>query len=634
MRLLLACCLLLTVIVAQAQDDAPYRDANLPVEDRVEDLLSRMTLDEKIGQMTLIEKNSIRPDDVAEYAIGGVLSGGGGYPSAGNNTPSAWGDMVTAYQDAALATRLGIPVIYGVDAVHGHNNLRGAVIYPHNIGLGATGDADLVRRIGEVTAYDIAATGIYWNYSPVLAVPQDYRWGRTYEGYSGDPVLVTELALAMMEGMQSAQLNVPTQVIGTPKHFAGDGGAMWGTGMNGQIDRGDTRGDETELRALHVTPYADLIDAGARSVMVSFSSWNGLKMHAHEELITGVLKGEMGFDGFVVSDWQAIDEIPGDYYSDVVTSINAGVDMNMVPYDYRTFITATRDAVNNGDISMERIDDAVRRILRVKFEMGLFENALPDTALIDQIGGEAQRALGREAVAKSLVLLQNRNNALPISREIDTLFVVGSAADDVGVQAGGWTIEWQGRAGSVTEGTTILDAVTAAVSDDTTIIRDRLARFRGANDADGNPIQGDVGLVVVGESPYAEMEGDTPNPALSTADLNLITRTRERVDTLIVVVISGRPIDLTGIHEHADAIVAAWLPGTEAGGIADVLFGDVPFTGKLPFAWQRHSGQLPLDVDSTEYATCDDPLYPFGYGLITDTPEADQIMPDAACQAG
>ncbi|MBZ0288497.1 MAG: glycoside hydrolase family 3 protein, partial [Anaerolineae bacterium] len=370
-----------------AQEDAPYKDASLNAEERADDLLARMTIDEKIGQLTLVEKNSINPDDITDLFLGGLLSGGGGSPA--RNTPEGWAEMVDGYQELALATRLGIPMIYGADGVHGHNNLRGAVIFPHNIGLGATRNPELVEKTCNFTAKEMMATGIYWNYAPVVAVPQDIRWGRIYEGFSEDTGLVSELAVACLKGMQSGS----PYVVATPKHFVGDGGTVWGSATTGdyQIDQGVTDVDEATLRAIHLPPYKAAIDAGAQTIMVSFSSWGGMKMSAQKYLITDVLKGELGFTGFVVSDWGGIDQISGDYYADNVTSFNAGMDMNMVPYDYNRFIDVMYKAVESGDIPMERIDDAVRRILLVKFQMGLFEHPFSQPDLLAQVGSDEHR---------------------------------------------------------------------------------------------------------------------------------------------------------------------------------------------------------------------------------------------------
>ncbi|MCA0454254.1 MAG: glycoside hydrolase family 3 C-terminal domain-containing protein [Chloroflexi bacterium] len=617
-RSLIIFVLFLLALPVVAQDDvppadAPYKNAGLPVEERVEDLLARMTLEEKIGQMTLVEKNSIKTEDIAGMALGGLLSGGGGYPRT--NSAEAWAEMVDGFQQEALNTRLAIPIIYGVDAVHGHNNVKGAVIFPHNIGMGATRNAALVEQACAITAVETAATGIYWDYAPVVAVVQDIRWGRTYESYSENTEVVNELSTACVNGLQSDDL----YVLATPKHYVGDGGAGWDTSTtdNYIIDRGVTQGDEAFLRAVHLPPYQAAIDAGAMSIMVSYSSFDGMKMSAQKYLITDLLKGEMGFTGFVVSDWKAIDEIPGDYYDDVVTSINAGMDMNMVPYDYPAFIDAMTDAVAAGDISMERVDDAVRRILRVKFVMGLFEHPFSNPDLLASVGSDEHREVARQAVSESLVLLKNENAALPLAKDVAHIFVAGEGADDIGIQSGGWTIEWQGKTGNITTGTTILDAIKEAVGEDVDVKFNRFGRYNNANDESGNPIQAEIGIVVIGEQPYAEGMGDDGDLSLSEPDLGMIARVRERVDKLIVILVSGRPMVINDALDEADAFVAAWLPGTEGAGVTDVLFGDKPFTGKLPFTWPRSVDQLPFDFTNLPTDGDDSPLFPFGYGLTT-----------------
>ena len=458
--------------------DAPYKNPDLPVAARVEDLLARMSLEDKIGQMTLIEKNSIEVSKVTELGIGGILSGGGGYPNEAN-TPESWANMVDGFQAAALDSHLGIPVIYGVDAVHGHSNVEGTVIFPHNIGLGAANNPELMTEIGRVTALEMIATGIYWNYAPAVSVPQDIRWGRTYEGYSENTALVTDLATAYVHGLQGDDLAAPDTVLATPKHFVGDGGTVWGTSTTGDyiIDQGVTDVDEDVLRALHLPPYPAVIDAGAQNIMISYSSWGGMKMHGQQYLISDVLRDELGFAGFIVSDWAGVDQITDDYYAAVVIAINAGVDMNMVPYDYNRFIKTMLEAVEAGDISLERIDEAVTSILTVKFEMGLFENPYSDAALLPDVGSEAHRAVAREAVAQSQVLLKNENSLLPLSPDLPTLYVGGQAADDIGIQSGGWTIEWQGKEGDITSGTTILQAIEATVSAETAVIYNEFGRF-------------------------------------------------------------------------------------------------------------------------------------------------------------
>jgi beta-glucosidase len=586
----------------------------------IEELIARMTLEEKIGQMTQVEKNSLTPETVQRYFIGSVLSGGGGYPA--ENNPGAWADMVSDFQEAALQTRLGIPLLYGVDAVHGHNNLYGAVIFPHNIGLGATRDQDLVYRIGRATAEELAATGVHWNFAPTIAVPQDLRWGRTYEGYSQDPQCVAELGAAYIRGLQGERLSDPLSVLATAKHYLGDGGTTWGSstmlfsippgahfeGPNDQfafqIDQGDTRLDEAALRNIHLKPYITAIKAGVQAVMVSFSSWNGLKLHAHHYLLSEILKGELGFTGFVVSDWAGIDQVSADYSQAVISSINAGVDMAMVPYDYERFISTLKRAVEAGAISLERIDDAVRRILRVKFEAGLFERPLPEPAHLSLVGTADHRQLAREAVAKSLVLLKNEAQTLPLSKSTPTILVAGQAADDIGLQCGGWTIEWLGKPGAITPGRTILEGIDSAVSYSSQVIYDPGGHFEQLRD-----LVSEIGIVVLSEMPYAEGFGDQSDLTLKKEDILLIQRLRARCRKLVMILLSGRPLILTSQLPWIDALVAAWLPGTEGQGVADVLFGDLPFHGKLPYSWPRGMEQIPLEKDM-------DPLFPLGDGIV------------------
>lgn len=597
-----------------AEPETPaYLDTSLSIEVRVEDLLAQMTLEEKIGQMTLIEKGSARPDDVTTFGLGAILSGGGGYPA--ENTAEAWLEMVSAYQQAALETRLGIPLLYGVDAIHGHNNLEGATIFPHNVGLGATRNAALVQEIGRITAVETLATGIHWNYAPVLAVPRDIRWGRAYEAYGEQTELVTELGNAYLLGLQSvdgtSDLADPLTMLATPKHWVADGGAQWGTSTteNYQIDQGDAIFDEDVMRSVHVAPYITAIDSGAQSVMISYSSWNGLKMHGNGYLINDVLKEELGFSGFVVSDWQAINQIDPNFNQAVVTAINAGIDMNMVPYDARGFINAMEQGVASGEISEERINDAVRRILTVKMELGLFEQPMQDPSLLNEVGADDHRALARQAVAESLVLLKNENDALPIDSNMARILVAGQYANDIGWQSGGWTIEWQGGDGDVTEGTTILAGLETAVSPNTEIIYDRFGQF---NQLEDETEKAEVGIVVLGERPYAEGRGDSDD---LTINGDMIERMGGFADTVIVVLVTGRPLIITGQLPLADAWVVAWLPGTEGAGVADVLLGESDFVGVLPFSWPRSMEQLPFDFDNLPTEGCDAPLFSYGYGL-------------------
>lgn len=621
-------------ITDDATSTLAYQDASLSPAERADDLLSRMTLAEKIGQMTLVEKNSLGNGAIGEWGLGALLSGGGGYFQP--NTAESWAKNIRAYQDEALSTRLGIPLLYGSDAVHGHGNLKGAVIFPHNIGLGATHDADLLERIGQVTAVETAVSGVNWNFAPVLAVPQDIRWGRTYEAYSENTAVVTKLATAYLRGLQGDDLASSETVLATPKHFVGDGGTAWGSSTTAlfmdkqyvyQIDQGVTEVDEETLRTVHLSPYQAAIDAGARSIMVSFSSWGGMKMHAQRYLLTDVLKGEMGFTGFVVSDWAGIDQISDDYEAAVVTAVNAGIDMNMVPTDYNRFINILTKAVENGDVPQERIDDAVRRILTVKFEMGLFENPSPDDNFFEQVGSADHRALAREAVSKSVVLLKNDGHIVPLPKDAQRIFVAGKAADDIGIQSGGWTIEWQGAIGNISNGTTILEGIEQAVGAETAVTYNSFGKFDRITDDNGNLAIADYGIVVVGETPYAEGLGDQADLSLSEADLTVIERVRERSEKLVVLIVSGRPLIITEPLRDWDAALAVWLPGTEANGIADVLFGDVSFQGILPFTWPRTMSQLPFDFNNMPSRGCGAALFPFGYGLSTDSMETAVLCP-------
>lgn len=599
-----------------ADDDgeAIYLNPDIPISQRVDDLVSRMTMAEKIGQMTLVQNYSVTSQDIADLSLGALLSGGGGYPR--DNSPGGWVDMIDGFQEEALESRLSVPLLYGVDSVHGHNNLKGSVIFPHNIGLGAAASPKLVEDIGRATAVETAATGAYWNFAPVLSAPQDIRWGRTYEGFSEDTALVAELGRAYLVGLQGDDLADRTTILATPKHFVGDGGTTWGSSTTDDymIDQGVTDVDEEFLRTVFLTPYIDAIEAGAKSIMISFSSWQDTKIHGHQYLITDVLKGELGFEGFVVSDWKGIDQISSDYYQSVVTAINAGIDMNMVPDDYHKFISTMTNAVENGDVPIERIDDAVKRILTVKFELGIFENPFADRELFPFIGADVHRRLGREAVSQSLVLLKNEGGILPFGDDVEVIFVGGEAANDIGIQSGGWTIEWQGDTGNITPGTTILEGIEAAAADGVTVYYDQFGRLDGATAGDGTTIKPELCIAVTGERPYAEGKGDSADLAINEDDLQVLAHMENVCKNLVVVLISGRPIFITDFIDHWDAVVAAWLPGTEGAGVADVLFGDHPFSGKLPYTWPRSVDQLPFDFDQIDEGDSS-PLFPFGYGL-------------------
>ncbi|MFH9727649.1 glycoside hydrolase family 3 protein [Streptomyces sp. NPDC017254] len=608
-----------TPLVVVNAHGLPYLDARLPVRKRVADLLSRMSLEEKAGQMTQAERNALRGQgDIAGYALGSLLSGGGSVPTP--NTPQSWAAMVDAYQLRAQATRYQIPLIYGVDAVHGHNNVIGATIMPHNIGIGAGRDPELAARTGAVTAKEVRATGVPWDFAPCLCVTRDERWGRSYEAFGEDPALVTAME-TVINGMQGARngkdLDRNDKVLTSAKHFVGDGGTAFGSSATGSytIDQGVTRVSRAELEAVHLAPFAEAVKRGTGTVMPSYSSLDILgdeqgpvKMHANAEMINGVLKDRMGFEGFVISDWQAIDQIPGDYPSDVRTSINAGLDMIMVPTNYQEFTRTLTSEVGAGRISTARIDDAVARILTQKFRLGLFEKPYADTTNLPSIGSPEHRAVAREAVAKSQVLLKNEGAVLPL-KPSQKVYVAGSNADDLGNQAGGWTISWQGSSGRNTTGTTILEGMRKAAPG---------ADIAWSKDASAPTDGYDVGVVVVGETPYAEGFGDVGNGN----DLELTAADKAAVDKVCaampcaVLVVSGRPQLIGDRLPAVDALVASWLPGTEGDGVADVLYGKRPFTGQLPVTWPKSEAQLPLNVGDAAY----DPQYPYGWGLTTLTP--------------
>jgi beta-glucosidase len=599
-------------VVVIGAHDLPYLNAKLPVKKRVDDLLARMTLAEKVGQMTQAERNALRSrSDIASYALGSLLSGGGSVPSP--NTPAAWAAMIDTFQLNAQATRLQIPLIYGVDAVHGHNNVVGATILPHNIGIGATRDPDLAERAGELTATEVRATGIPWDFAPCLCVVRDDRWGRAYEGFGEDPALVQSME-TVITGLQGkadgSQLARNDHVLATAKHFVGDGGTTYGSSTTGsyKIDQGITQVTREQLETLHLAPFQTAVDRGVGTVMPSYSSLSvdgapPVKMHGNGELINGVLKQRMGFDGFVISDWQAIDQLPGDYASDIRTSINAGLDMIMVPTNYQGFTQGLTDEVSAGRIPMTRIDDAVRRILTEKFKLGLFEHPYADTSNLATIGSAAHRAIAREAAAKSQVLLKNDGNLLPLASGAK-VYVAGSNGNDLGNQMGGWSISWQGGSGATTSGTTIFDGI-KQLAPTATFSADASAPTAGY----------DVGVVVVGERPYAEGIGDVGNGhdlLLSPADKAAVDKVCGAMKC-VVLIVSGRPQVITDQLGEMDAVVASWLPGTEGAGVADVLFGKRPFSGRLPVSWPRSEDQQPLNVGDASY----DPLYPFGWGLTT-----------------
>jgi len=586
----------MAIIDAQSQKEKS-------IEKKVDVLISQMTLDEKIGQMTQVDYDAIKSNikDIGKYSLGSILCGGNSEPE--DITPNGWAKLYDMYQNIALRTRLKIPIIWGIDAVHGHNNVDGATIFPHNIGLGATRNPKLVEQIAAVTAAEIKGTGTQWNFAPCVAVARNEKWGRTYESFGEDPDLVKGLGAAYVKGMQGKDISYKTSALACVKHFMGDGGTT-----NGK-DQGNTEMDESSLRKIHMQGYVEAIKAGAKSIMPSYSSWNGVKMHGNKYLLTDVLKGELGFKGFLVSDWAAIDQLDKDYKTDIEKSINAGLDMIMIPNapgqknNYVEFITFLKELVNEGKVSLNRIDDAVRRILKVKFELGLFENPMTDKNLTMQIGSKEHRDVARDAVRQSLVLLKNDNKVLPLSKNLKRIHVTGKSADDIGNQCGGWTISWQGKSGNVISGgTTILQAIKNTVDKGTKV----------TTSTDGSGAEGaDVCIVVVGETPYAEMIGDREDLSLAKEDVAAIEKAKSSGVPVVVVLLSGRPLLIEPELKSSNAFIAAWLPGTEGQGVADVLFGDFKPAGKLPHSWPKNMQQIPINIGDSNY----DPLFPYGFGL-------------------
>ncbi|XP_059643115.1 uncharacterized protein LOC132284980 [Cornus florida] len=603
--------------MAEAEEYMKYKDPKQPLNVRIKDLMSRMTLEEKIGQMVQIDRNVSSAEVMKKYFIGSVLSGGGSVP-AKKASAETWVKMVNDFQKGSLSTRLGIPMIYGIDAVHGHNNVYKATIFPHNVGLGVTRDPELVKKIGAATALEVRATGIPYAFSPCIAVCRDPRWGRCYESYSEDHKIVQAMT-EIIPGLQgdipaNSRNGVPfiagkTKVVACAKHFVGDGGTTKG------INENNTVISKHGLLSIHMPAYYNSIIKGVATVMVSYSSWNGIKMHANRDLITGFLKDTLRFRGFVISDWMGIDMITttthSNYSYSIEVAVNAGIDMVMVPYNYTEFIDGLTFLVKNNVIPMSRIDDAVRRILRVKFVMGLFENPLADHSMAKYLGSQEHRELAREAVRKSLVLLKNSKSTdkplLPLPKKASKILVAGSHAHNIGYQCGGWTIEWQGLSGDITAGTTILTAIKNTVDKKTKVV------YKENPDADfvkSNKFS--YAIVVVGEHPYAETAGDSLNLTISDPGPSTIKNVCGAVKC-VVVLISGRPVVIQPYLSTMDALVAAWLPGSEGQGVADVLFGDYGFTGKLARTWFKTVDQLPMNVGDPHY----DPLFPFGFGLTT-----------------
>lgn len=588
------------------------------IEQRVAELLADLSVEEKVGQVLQPEINSVTPDDVRRYRLGSVLNGGGGWP--GNNkssTPLDWLALADAFWEASMDTSAGghaIPIIWGLDAVHGHNNVIGATLFPHNVGLGAMHHPNLIRKIGEVTAREVAVTGQDWDFGPTIAVARDGRWGRAYESYSEDPELVGAYAAAMVEGLQgkagSQDFLGEKHLIATAKHFLGDGGTDRG------VDQGNNLASEEELRDIHGAGYGSAIQAGVQTVMASYNSWHGQKMHGRRELLTDVLKDRMGFDGFVVGDWNGHGQVAGCSNSSCSASFNAGVDMFMVPQDWRALYENTLRQVGSGEISMERLDDAVRRILRVKVRAGLFERGKPSSRALggrtELMGSPPHRAVARRAVRESLVLLENKSQILPLSPAAHIL-VAGDGADNIGKQAGGWTITWQGTGNSNDEfpgATSIWGGLREAVE-----AAGGTAVLSPSGEYTARP---DAAIVVFGEDPYAEFQGDRDTVDFQPREpLALLRRLKREGIPVISVFLTGRPLWVNPELNASDAFVVAWLPGTEGGGIADVLLANADgsvrndFHGRLSFSWPKKPRQAVLNRSDADY----DPLFAYGYGL-------------------
>jgi beta-glucosidase len=580
-------------------------------DQKVKALVAGMTLQEKVGQMIQAEQSALKDvSDIEKYFLGSLLSGGSSDPKTGNGLKD-WTDLYDNLQSRTRNTRLGIPILFGIDAVHGHNNVLNAVIFPHNIGLGCTRNPQLIERAARITALEVRATGINWTFAPCVTVPRDERWGRTYEGFGETPELARTLGEAAVRGYQGSDLSNPVSVLACAKHWIGDGATNYGTGKRLKdnlriLDRGDVTISEKELREIHMQGYVSAIKAGVGTIMPSYNSWNGVKCSGSRRLLTEILKEELRFDGFLISDYDAIDEIPGDYKTQIEVSVNAGMDMFMVPTKYRELYGLLLELVKENRVPVARIDDAVIRILRVKFAMGLMDklrSPLADRKLHQSFGSAAHRKVGRECVRESLVVLKNENGTLPISKRLKHIHVAGSGADDIGNQCGGWTISWQGKSGpGVDGGTTILKAIQNAVSNETKVTFSR----------DGSNANGaDIAIAVISETPYAEMMGDRTDLSLSKDDVETVNRLKQSGMPVIVILVSGRPMIIEPVLNQADAFVAAWLPGTEGDGVADVLFGDFRAKGKLSFSWPRSMDQIPVNVGDREYA----PLFKYGYGL-------------------
>jgi len=599
-------------------EQPPALASDPALEARIGQLLGEMTLEQKVGQLIQADIGSITPDDLRHFPLGSILNGGSSSP--GNNefsAPSEWLALADRFYEASMDPAHGphpIPTLWGTDAVHGHNNLVGATIFPHNIGLGAARDPELIRSIGEVTAREVRATGMEWTFAPTLAVVRDDRWGRTFESYSEDPQIVREYAGQMVTGLQgkpgTAQFLDAAHVLATAKHYMGDGGT-------GGHDQGDNRASETELREIHFQGYPPALAAGVQTVMASFSSWQGVKMHGNRVLLTDVLKQRLHFDGLVVGDWNGHGQIPGCTNVSCAAAINAGMDMIMAPDSWKQLYANTLAQARSGEIPLSRIEDADRRILRVKLRSHLFDSGRPSSRPLsghfDELGSPGHRAIARRAVRESLVLIKNQKHVLPLNPHQHVL-VAGDGADSIAKQSGGWTITWQGTGVTNKDfphGETIYAGIRSAVT-----AAGGTAELSESGRFETKP---DVAIVVFGENPYAEFQGDIGSVEYSPgnhANLALLENLRAKGIPVVAVFLSGRPLWVNPYINAADAFIAAWLPGTEGGGIADVIFEasngarTYDFRGKLSFSWPATPDQSAVNRGDGGR-----PLFPYGYGL-------------------
>lgn len=593
------------------------------IEARIDVLLDMMTLEQKVGQTLQADSGSVTPDDVRDYRLGSVLSGGNSAPGPLPYADAAlWLAAADEYYNASIDPRgveIAIPIIWGIDAVHGHTNLEGATIFPHNIGLGAARNPDLIEKIAEVTALELIVSGHDWTFAPTLAAPRDDRWGRSYEGFSESPDIIAAYSGPVVNGLQGKfggpGFMADNRVISAAKHFLADGGTENGA------DQGDALISEAELRDVHAAGYIPALEAGVQTVMASFSSWQGIKMTGNQQLLTDVLKERMGFQGFVISDWNAHGQIPGCTNTDCAAAFNAGIDMFMAPDSWKGLYESTLKHVKDGTITRERLDEAVRRILRVKLQSGIFDKGAPSTRPMagntSLLGSAAHRALARRAVRESLVLLKNENQTLPLEAG-QTVLVIGDGADSIAKAAGGWTLSWQGGGYSndaFPNSQTILDGIRTVVE---------AAGGQVLFDADGaDAPRADVVIAVYGEDPYAEFQGDRPHLDFEPNGFDTSRLDAFKADGIPVVSVflSGRPMWVNPELNASDAFIAAWLPGSEGGGIADLLFQTEPgfdFTGRLSFSWPRTATQTDLNVGDAVY----DPLFAYGFGLTYENASA------------